>query len=48
MVRMKVLNDMKNICELNVYQALYLMFKIKTNTAPLIFENKFMKNHYQY
>ena len=48
MVRMKVLHDMKNICELNVYQALYLMFKIKTNTAPLIFENKFMKNHYQY
>ena len=44
MVRVKVLN----IYELNIYQALYFMFKIKTNTAPRIFENQFTKNHHQY
>ena len=36
-VRMIVLN----IYKLNIYQILNLMFKIKTNTAPCIFENQF-------
>ena len=37
MVIMKVLN----IYKLNIHQILNLMFKIKTNTAPCIFENQF-------
>ena len=37
MVRMKVLN----IYKLNVYQILSFMFRIKTNTAPCIFEKQF-------
>ena len=37
MVIMKVLN----IYKLNIYQILNWMFKIKTNTAPCIFENQF-------
>ena len=43
MVRMKVLN----IYKLNIYQILNFMFKIKTNTAPCIFENQFMKTRHQ-
>ena len=44
MVRMKVLN----IYKLNIYQILNFMFKIKTNTAPCIFENQFMEIQTQY
>ena len=43
MVRKKSLN----IYKLNIYQILYFMFKIKTNTAPFIFENQFMETQYQ-
>ena len=43
MVRTKVLN----IYKLNIYQILNFMFKIKTNTAPCIFENQFMKTRHQ-
>ena len=44
MVRMKVLN----IYKLNIYQILNFMFKIKTNTAPCIFENQFTEIQHQY
>ena len=44
MVRMKVLN----IYKLNIYQILSFMFKIKTNTAPCVFENQFMEIQHQY
>ena len=44
MVRMKVLN----ICKLNVYQILNFMFRIKTNTAPCIFENQFTEIQHRY
>ena len=44
MVRMKVLN----IYKLNIYQFLNFMFKIKANTAPIIFENQFTENQHQY
>ena len=44
MVRMKVLN----IYKLNIYQILNLMFKIKANTAPCIFQNQFMEIQHQY
>ena len=44
MIRMKVLN----IDKLNIYQILNLMFKMKTNTAPCIFENQFTANQHQY
>ena len=37
MVRMKVINIYKH----NIYQILNFMFKIKANTAPCIFQNKF-------
>ena len=37
MVRMKVLN----IYKLTIYKILNFMFRIKTNTAPYIFENQF-------
>ena len=44
MVRMEVLN----IYKLNIYQILNCMFKIKTNTAPCIFENQFTEIQHQY
>ena len=44
MVRMKVLNKHK----LNIYQILNFMFKIKTNTAPCIFENQFTEIQHKY
>ena len=44
MVRMKVLN----IYKLNIYQILNFMFKIKTNTAPCIFENQFTEIQHKY
>ena len=44
MVRMKVLN----IYKLNIYQILSLMFKMKANTAPCIFQNQFMEIQHQY
>ena len=44
MVRMKVLN----IYKLNIYQILKFMFKIKTNTAPCIFEEQFTEIQHQY
>ena len=44
MLRMKVLN----IYKLNIYQILNFMFKIKTNTAPCIFENQFTEIQHQY
>ena len=44
MVRMKDLN----ICKVNIYQILNFMFKIKTNTAPCIFENQFTEIQHQY
>ena len=44
MVQMKVLNRYK----LNNYQILNFMFKLKTNTAPCIFENQFTEIQHQY
>ena len=44
MVKMKVLN----IYKLNIYQILNVMFKIKINTAPCIFENQFTEIQHQY
>ena len=44
MIRMKVLN----IDKLNIYQVLNFMFKIKTKTAPHIFENQFTEVHQPY
>ena len=44
MVRMKVLN----IYKLIIYQILNFMFKIKTNTAPCIFQNQFTEIQHQY
>ena len=48
MVSMKVLN----IYKLNIYQILNLMFKIKANTAPSIFQSQFTEiqdyNYYYY
>ena len=45
---MKVLN----IYKLNIYQILNLMFKIKANTAPSIFQSQFTEiqdyNYYYY
>ena len=41
---MKVFNKHK----LNIYQILNFMFKIKTNTAPCIFENQFTEIQHQY
>ena len=44
MGRMKVLN----IYKLNIYQILNFIFKIKTNTAPCIFEKQFTGIQHQY
>ena len=44
MVRRKVLN----IYKLNIYQILNFMFKIKSKTAPCIFQNQFMEIQPQY
>ena len=44
MVKMKVLN----IYKLNIYQILNVMFKLKINTAPCIFENQFTEIQHQY
>ena len=44
MIRMKVLN----IYKLNIYQIFNFMFKMKTNTAPCIFENQFTEIQHQY
>ena len=44
MVQMKVLNRYK----LNNYQILNFMFKLKTNTAPCVFENQFTEIQHQY
>ena len=44
MVRMKVLN----IYNVNIYQILNFVFKIKVNTAPCIFKNQFTENQHQH
>ena len=44
MVRTEVLN----IYKFNIYQVLNFVFKIKTSTAPYIFENQFTEIHHQY
>ena len=38
---MIVIIKVLDIYKLNIYQILNFMFKIKTNTAPCIFENQF-------
>ena len=37
-----------NIYKLNIYQAINLMFKVKNNTKPDAFENKFEVIYYHY
>ena len=44
MLKMKVLN----IYKLNIYQVLTFMFKIKTNTAPLVFRTQFKEIQHIY
>ena len=44
MVRMKVLD----IYKLNIYQILNFMFRIKTNTVPCIFKNRFTDIQHRY
>ena len=44
MLKMKVLN----IYKLNIYQVLTFMFKIKTNTAPLVFPTQFKEIQHIY
>ena len=44
MFKMKVLN----IYKLNIYQVLTFMFKIKTNTAPLVFRTQFKEIQHTY
>ena len=44
MFKMKVLN----IYKLNIYQVLTFMFKIKTNTAPLVFRTQFKESQHTY
>ena len=44
MSKMKVLN----IYKLNIYQVLTFMFKIKTNTAPLVFRTQFKEIQHTY
>ena len=44
MLKMKVLN----IYKLNICQVLTFMFKIKTNTAPLVFQTKFKEIQHIY
>ena len=44
MLKMKILN----IYKLNIYQVLTFMFKIKTNTAPLVFRTKFKEIQHIY
>ena len=41
-------NNVLNIYKLNIYQILNIMFKIKKNTAPCIFENQFTEIQQQY
>ena len=44
LIKMKVLN----IYKLNIYQVLTFMFKIKTNTAPLVFRTQFKEIQHTY